>query len=294
MGTEEDPRVNAPIPGEAPPLRRARIGIPRPHVKDFEEVNVTIGRHPEDTIQPGPVPVPAPPNTAEVPQWPEEALTFPAYCEWRMTKCPPPTGVNRSHATLEFIGEVAELVNEFSREGLATIIPEGRQRLIDEAGDIFFCAAWLMDAWSYNYLRISYDRPDSCLADLNDLKKMYGELATYAQTRLATVMQSNKRESVTEESLAASRAFVGTIDEILYAMLLKAGLLANSAKKADFQKMELSSKTQCEVVFDTLHLLQRILYLAGVSIGQVLAHNVNKINGRFPEGWKPGGGNRNS
>lgn len=84
-----------------------------------------------------------------------DPLTWETYCEWRHTKCPQrdlsepmQRDEEITQATLELVGEVAE-VNLLSLEyGNLLLCEPHRSKLIDECGDCLFCACWVATAWN--------------------------------------------------------------------------------------------------------------------------------------------------
>jgi NTP pyrophosphatase (non-canonical NTP hydrolase) len=84
-----------------------------------------------------------------------DSLTWETYCEWRRSKCPSrdlSDPVQRdeeiTQATLELIGEVAELNLIFIQYGYLVESGRPREELIDECGDIVFCSCWVAHAWT--------------------------------------------------------------------------------------------------------------------------------------------------
>lgn len=92
-----------------------------------------------------------------------EPLTWETYCEWRRTKCPKrdlSDPVQRdeeiTQATLELIGEVAE-INSLVRQKGNWLYSHKCPELINECGDVIFCACWVMDSWGFNDMVIHSD-----------------------------------------------------------------------------------------------------------------------------------------
>ena len=237
------------------------------------------------TVAPEPKPEPKPEPTP-----PELSITWPQYAAWRVKKCPAPkpdTAV--SHATLEFVGEVAEFANVILTDPLCVLRSVGP--VVDEAGDVLFTGCWLMDAWGYNYLRSAEVAPSEALVSEKSLVQALEGLDRKVQEALLPALVT-KDENPSREAFATLGQFNAYVSQIATGMLIQAGLLANAAKKRDFQGRYIPARPQCDSVFSILCGIQQILYLAGKSIENVLEQNMLKINGRFPEGWKPGGGNR--
>jgi hypothetical protein len=183
-------------------------------------------------------------------------------------------------ATHEFIGETGELGELFTEIGPGVFFGDSRAKLIDECGDIFFCAMWALDAWGHN----PFD--DAKIADLelvrvddddNPLAKFAVTLANYDP-----------------EVLLASKNFVQDIAGLVMPMLVSAmssaALTANSFKKLRFQRREQKVEIQVERIVTTLFMVNQILIIANSSVEEALISNQRKLNARFPDGYKPGVG----
>jgi NTP pyrophosphatase (non-canonical NTP hydrolase) len=204
-------------------------------------------------------------------------MTWREYCAWRRTKTPPrdlegpnsgelvflqreaKTGAGIvkgaaqieeiTQASLELIGEVAELFE--------AIVIRGRPRaqLLDEVGDVIFCAVWALDAWSRNPL-----------SDREDLK--------------------------TRERPAPPPDVPRDLFWRILPALLEAGLLANAVKKLRYQRVLPDVAAQTEHILVTLDAVALLLASSGISLDEAIQHNMDKLNKRYPSGWVPGGGIR--
>lgn len=233
------------------------------------------------------------------------SLTWPQYIAWRKTHCRPfnytlepqnafnlaLTDHARSRAleeidqaTLEFIGEVAELAEVFLKHGIKAYYPglgspprgkaiTPREKLIDECGDILFCAVWLMDAWGQNplagaddleLLRVTDENPDAMVAQ--SIAEDEGQELLGRVDFVSFVAQTTK--------------------QILVSAQTKAGLLANSAKKLIYRRNQPQDpEVQIGRVCEVLAMVNRILIMANSSIEEALRVNQAKLNARRPGGY---------
>jgi hypothetical protein len=234
---------------------------------------------------------------------PLNSLTWPAYLAWRKTKtrhfdyerCPPlavrPTDPARplsdafdlmrergveeiQQGTMEMIGEVAELGELFMEAGPTTFWGEGRDKLIDECGDILFCASWALDAWGLNPLNEADDLEMIRISEDN-------ELADFA----AVIGQNELKVAL------ANPRFVSMLGGLIFNLLLtaqtNAGLTANSYKKLRFQNREQSVETQVERIARVLIAVNQILIVANSSVEEALKVNMRKLDARRPKGYDP-------
>ena len=231
------------------------------------------------------------------------ALTWADYIAWRKTKCRPfdyvdgprlalttsearpneltPYG-NRAleeidQATLEFIGEVAELGEMLIKDGPAIFYGELRDKLIDECGDILFTGTWALDAWGNNPL-----------ADADDLE-LIRVTDEDAVAQFAQVIAGNPAEAV-----FGDQRFISMLGGMLFNLMLTAqtaaGLTANSFKKLKYQRREQNVDAQVGRIVSVLFSVNQILIVANSSVAEALKVNQRKINARFPDGYKPGQG----
>jgi hypothetical protein len=228
---------------------------------------------------------------------------WPRYCDWRMSKCPPRDQTNNDdrledliQATLELCGEAGELGSIIDTGGLDLFVPGPvRASLLDELGDVTFELCWALDAWGVNPLRkftgAGLDRhvvgtdenvvqrmrliveahltgPTSGLHDVEDEKAR--ELATECAGDVIGVLRSN--------ALSIASAACGT---------------ANVVKKLLYQGKRADGNEQAYALCMALTDVRRIALVAlGLELEDVVAHNITKLDARFPNGWSPNGGIR--
>jgi hypothetical protein len=211
---------------------------------------------------------------------PEAPLTWAEYTSWRRTKCPsPPEDLAR--ATLELVGEVGELADLILTEGASTFYGEKKAKLIDECGDIFFCACWALDAWGKNPL-----------VDSDDLEIM--RVSEDSQLLLFTAaLANNKLEDVMASAIFMSSLF-SVISEALRGMQTHVGLTANACKKQVYQKRSQDVDKQIGRIGGALLAVNQILIIANSNVEEALVANRTKLNARYPDGWHSnvGGGIR--
>lgn len=231
------------------------------------------------------------------------SITWPEYIAWRKTKCRPfdykqhPSVATYDsmrcnidpdfdfdavkaraleeidQATHELVGEVAELGELMSVSGIQAFYGD-RSKLIDECGDIFFCACWALDAWGLNPLEKAPEGEGVELLspDEDDPRLNLGRfIATYPAERAVT--SANFVHDITR-----------TILSDMLAMQTAAGLTSNSFKKLRFQRREQSVETQVSRIAEVLMLTAGILLLAHSSVEEALKVNQKKINARYPNG----------
>lgn len=240
---------------------------------------------------------------------PVNAPTWDKYIAWRKTKCRPfdyanlaklgtkPIGspadygpedyFNRTRAQeeidqaiLELIGETAELAELIYEHGPMVFFGSLRDKLIDECGDILFCANWALDAWGFNPLAGAE------------------ELEIIAVSAGGPIDQLSEAIRLTTAHAAAGDAKDGGLSEIvqyfafnwLVPIQFEAGLLANSFKKLRYQRREQDVDKQLNRIGTVLLIVNTILYVAGSSIEAAILVNMRKLDARFPDGYKPGVG----
>ena len=231
------------------------------------------------------------------------SLTWPTYLAWRKSKCrpfanegtrfavkpniltgnePDESAKRRAleeidQATLEFIGEVAELGELFIDNGPVTFFGNLRDKLIDECGDIFFCGMWALDAWGQNPF---YEADDLEMIRVTP----ESELAMFAE-----VLASRQPGEVLGNQQFAS-VLGGMIFNFLMSAQTNAGLLANSFKKLRYQRRAQDVDTQVTRIGTVFLAINQILIIANSSVEEALKSNMRKLDARFPEGYKPGVG----
>jgi len=255
---------------------------------------------------------------------PANSLTWPEYCKWRRTKCRPYTnrfgvaGVGEprleslpaqydsdqhraleeiDNATLQFIGEVAELGELFATVGPRALFDETpmgsplpgkpgkspRSKLIDECGDILFCGAWVMDAWGLNPLDAGPEMADLELIRVTDKNPL---------ARVAILLGESNGEILDDGAFAQ---FVqSAVTGFLLGALTHSGLLANSFKKLRYHRTPQNPEDQVGRVVNVLACINHLLIMANSSVEDALKSNMRKLDARYPNGYVPGqgGGNR--
>lgn len=205
------------------------------------------------------------------------------FARWRRTKCqfrnlsdPVQRMEEIDQATHEFVGEVAELIEMLAIDPLAPFM-EGRDKLKDEIGDIFFCGSWLGDAIGHNLLIESLPTAEDLLAP--------GRCEGLERARRKLIdgtLSGNEGTALGIEVIALGLA-----------MSSQAGLLCNAYKKARWQRRPQPLDVQVRRINVVLSVAAEFLYLAGFAVADSLARNVEKLDTRFPVGYQgPGGGIR--
>lgn len=237
------------------------------------------------------------------------SLTWPTYLAWRKTKTRPFDYLNGpalatvvpeqildpealsaaeavSHrarersleeidqATLEFIGEVAELGELFTEHGPTVFWGNLRDKLIDECGDILFCATWAFDAWGANPLAEADDLELMRVTDENEL------------TAFAAAIAGNQMGIV-----LGNARFVSMLGGMVFNLMLSAqtnaGLTANAFKKLRYQRRAQDVEKQIGRIANVLIVVNQILIVANSSVEEALKVNMRKLDARRPGGYNP-------
>jgi len=232
------------------------------------------------------------------------SLEWPEYAAWRRTKCMP-RNLNRDvlpspvqpeledafrkvwpkqewieeidQATHELVGETAELGELFAEFGPATFFGDHRVKLIDECGDILFCASWALDAWGVNPLEECDDLEFVRVEEDTDL-------ATFARVVASIPMYKALQNPTFVAALVQS-----TLHQLL-TIQTNAGLTANAFKKLKFQRREQDTDKQVNRIMQAIFATNVILVLANSSIEDAIKSNMKKLDARFPLGYQPGVG----
>jgi hypothetical protein len=224
------------------------------------------------------------PPSAEKPP----SILWSQYAEWRKSKCPErdlsiaeQRRDDLNQATHELVGEVAELGELFIEHGPAVFYGDLRTKLIDECGDIFFCACWALDAWGCNPLG------GECDPEIELVRVAVGDPIV----QFTEVLASRPIEQV-----QANPAFVSMLGGVIFQTMLHAqtfaGLTANSCKKQVYQGRPQDIQLQVGRIINAVIAVNHILILANSSVEEALLVNQRKLNARFPTGWTGGGGIR--
>jgi hypothetical protein len=78
----------------------------------------------------------------------------------------------------------------------------------------------------------------------------------------------------------------------LLSCTVRAGLLCDTFKKGVWQRRQLDVSAFFSRVLEVFYMIEQIIGLFGVTTEMALKANVRKLDARFPDGWKPGGGIR--
>lgn len=177
-------------------------------------------------------------------------------------------------ATLELIGEVAELGDLFIEHGPTAFYGNLREKLIDECGDIFFCASWALDAWGSNPLAEAGDLEMLRVDEENELSVVAGILVFNSMA----------------EALGNPQ-FVRMLGGVVHALMLTAqtaaGLTANSLKKLRYQGRAQDVERQVGRIATALIAVNQILIVANSSVEEALTSNMRKLDARYPGGYSP-------
>lgn len=204
-----------------------------------------------------------------------------------------------AQATLEFVGEVAELSELIGAHGVKALWGDNRNKLVDECGDILFTGTWLIEAWARNPIPEKNGRhtlehilderpvPNPLLAATDTELYRFEEGDVHASIALAIMQAGGMR-------LQQNRNFMQTASSVLLTDILQAmtysGLTANAAKKLIYQHREQDAKLQIERVLGTFFAVNFILCMANSSIEEAMIANRKKLDSRYPSGFQAGVG----
>jgi hypothetical protein len=230
---------------------------------------------------------------------PVTSLTWPVYNAWRQTKTKrrnlgdyPEQVEELDQATHEFIGELAELAELVGSAGPAAFYEPTRAKLIDECGDCFFCGTWAAEAW------LRFAPAGAVVNPLATEQPEFGvELFITDESNpglpnlMARALATNPLEVV-----AADRDFLSNLGVTVLAhsanALMYAGLTSNAFKKLAYQERSQDVEEQVDRIVSALVNVNMILLLASSTVAEALRVNQAKLNARYPDGFKPGGGIR--
>jgi hypothetical protein len=245
---------------------------------------ITIGRIVADPSQ-----IPARPRWVHDPEAPTHE-SFPRYCAWRATKCrlrditvPEQHLEELDESTHQFVGEVAELGELLIKNDVRTFyVPETRAKLLSEAGDVFFCGLWLLDAIRLNVFRAEEaPRPNAIQSD---------EELSFGR-RVGDALGDLPADTEIDEESKRSILFV--VASMSWQMCVNAGLLCNDYKKIRWQQTPQPRKDMANRVGNVLCQTAHLLAMGRFGVEDALARNIEKLDIRFPDGYvKPGGGIR--
>jgi len=227
-------------------------------------------------------------------------LTWTNYVEWRKSKCPPydyrlAKDVNDpeagdpnwhyavdevNHAIHEFVGEVAELGQLFVENGPEAFAEPVRRKLIDECGDIFFCACWVMDAYGKNPI----DDTDGI-----ELLKFEGQTPLHQLAELISAQWSDSERGLHPR---VAQVIEATYQRGMLEAQTLAGLLCDSYKKLRYQYRSQSVSKQISRIVGVMIIVNQFLVLAGSTVREALMANCHKLDTRYPNGFELGGGDR--
>jgi hypothetical protein len=234
-------------------------------------------------IEPEPKPEPQAATASPTDSWT-------AYSDWRKTKCPS-EGIRSKvedldQAVHEFVGEVSEFAAVICDEGWTKCIDDTRRKLLFEAGDVFFCGVWLMDACGSNVLReqaeIEFGGEDQDGHAERLMRLVIGYLENEAKPGGAS--DESWASDVDSTSMALNLSALQAC--------IRAGSICDSFKKAVWQKRPIAAGNFYMPVLQVFYVVERILGLFGHRTVDALKSKVEKLNARFPDGWQPGGGKR--
>jgi hypothetical protein len=227
---------------------------------------------------------------------PEPWTSWSRYCDWRITKSPdrdrrPPTE-RMDQATHEVVGAYAELMHQVGQAGSLLFRDDrARQALLSEAGDVFFGAAWLMDAWGYSVLRALSTAPTVELisaAEKAELDRHFGHFRDTLAGGPPDAPDDERRLAWR----AASNQFEWLAITHLYRGMMLLGQTCHLFTTHVYRRQPQLPDQVADWTIAALCSVASVLHLVGLSVEDALRANVAKLDARFPNGRVPGGGHR--
>lgn len=252
--------------------------------------------------QPGVEPS-APGNTSEAVA--AMATTWSEYCEWRKTKCPPPEFRGAvwldelDQAIHEMIGEMGELTYLMTENGPFFMandpeVAKIRRHLEDEIGDLIFTTSWVFDCIDPSFFGtrgrivegfLPSDQREAVRATYDDIKRLNLSPGILNQLHKAP-----------DEVQSIVMFWLNQVNGTLLTMFSNAGLISNRFKKIRWHRISTQNGNpfydQAQNLFMLMVGLDAICTLTGISMTNAVYRNRVKLDQRFPDGWKPGGGKR--
>jgi hypothetical protein len=280
------------VPSEPPPKPDLRIvgGEPPPAILVAEKDRTLLGAGG----------TPLTPAFTHDPDRPTHS-NWSRYCDWRVSKCPRRRIVSYqdavgeiNHATLEFLGELGELACHVGEHGAGVLMYEDlRAEAIDEAGDCFFTGSWALDAWGFNLLRSYAGVNEVGILEVDGLAQER-EVYSRCRERLRPDDAPGPDEEPSQEFMEHVKVFEHYSGIAGLTALAHAAQTANALKKIIYQGVGQDPQVQASRIMVALGSVERILAMIGATVEDALKANVAKLDARFPDGWKPGGGIRSA
>jgi hypothetical protein len=229
---------------------------------------------------------------------------WPCYCDWRKSKCPPRDQAENDdriedliQATLELCGETGELGLLIGGAGLNLFYSSPvRESLLDELGDVVFEICWALDAWGLNPLReFTKGGIDRHLIGNGEgyIQRMRSIVEDHLTGPTSGLFCEDQDSDDYRSAVECGLEVLNVLRSQALSVASIAGGTANALKKLLYQGKKAVAKEQALALCSTLSVVRHIAVVAlGVTLEDVLAHNIEKLDARFPNGWSPGGGIR--
>ena len=212
----------------------------------------------------------------------ERPLTWSEYSDFRKSCCRPfpgpvdygadekPTPDQLDYlnqAIHELNGEVAEVGEVIQKHQINIFSVLGRNELVDELGDVVFCADWVLGILVADWHGLGHDDDDTLeiisVADPEVLGRCHQIQQIFAGITPA------------REDLAYGMSEIYTS---AFAMMVQAGLLSNSYKKLVYrQGKKYNVAVQAGRIGTLLAHTNMILFVLGVSMKECLEMNITKL-----------------
>ncbi len=220
----------------------------------------------------------------------ERPITWKKYSEFRKSMCRPFPGPvdfgdhpKPSHEAMDFlneaihelVGEVAEMAQIFENHGKESMLNGERDCLIDECGDILFCADWVLGILYPWWCDPNQDGDGVEIIEVDPMSPVPAQVAS---------LYSDFSEHLAEVSSREALDFCfGEAVRVAYTMMMEAGLLCNQFKKLRYRNnKKYSVANNVAGVFRILSHVNMILVLVGSSVREAMEVNIEKLVGRYP------------
>jgi len=220
----------------------------------------------------------------------ERPITWKEYSAFRKSMCRPFPGPvdfgdhpKPSHEAMDFlneaihelVGEVAEMSQIFEKHGKISMLNGERDCLIDECGDILFCADWVLGLLYPGWNEGNQDSDGVEIIEVDPLSPVPASVASLYSHISGHLAEARSRE-------ALDFCF-GEAVRVAYTMMMEAGLLCNQFKKLRYRNNKKYNVTNNVAgVFRILSHANMILVLVGSSVREAMEVNIEKLVGRYP------------
>jgi hypothetical protein len=233
-------------------------------------------------------------------------LDWRTYSEWRRTKCPPPECRGAiwmdelDQAIHELIGEIGELATLLMSNGPFTLIsdPESaklRKAVKDEIGDVIFTASWVFDCIDPSFFG-TRGRIAEAFLPAEARQALYQTHQDIVGLNLSPGLL-NMFHKLNDDAQAVVQFWISQVESTLFTIFNNAAPISGRFKKLRWHRMGSPGGAnpfyeQAQNLFNVMVGADAICTLTGMTMLSCVVANMAKLDQRFPDGWKAGGGVR--